>query len=108
MKLDHAGNMTQGKLLEFLENIAFSMSAGYLSNLLIKNLGDFEAEYNQVYKYTSGLESSSWQHIDQTSARVKGVNQTTNVICNPFSTQSTQLQQRRPTSVIGFCKTHKN
>ncbi|MHC5763495.1 hypothetical protein [Nostoc sp.] len=54
MSLYYGGNMTQGKLLEFLENIGISMSAGYLSNLLIKNLGDFEAEYNQVY--TSGLE----------------------------------------------------
>jgi regulator of replication initiation timing len=37
MSLYYGGNMTQGKLLEFLENIGISMSAGYLSNLLIKN-----------------------------------------------------------------------
>jgi Transposase IS66 family len=99
ISLYYGGNMTQGKLLEFLENIGISMSAGYLSNLLIKNSGDFEAEYNQVY--TSGLESSSWQHIDQTSARVKGINHTTNVICNPFYTvYSTTLKKDR-LSVIG-------
>ena len=34
--------MTQGKLLEFFEDLGISMSAGYLSNLLIKNPGDFE------------------------------------------------------------------
>ena len=33
MSLYYGGNMTQGKLLEFLENIGISMSAGYLSNL---------------------------------------------------------------------------
>jgi regulator of replication initiation timing len=99
MSLYYGGNMTQGKLLEFLENIAISMSAGYLSNLLIKNLGDFEVEYNQVY--TSGLESSSWQHIDQTSARVKGVNQTTNVICNPFYTVYSTTTKKDRLSVIG-------
>jgi hypothetical protein len=99
LSLYYGGNMTQGKLLEFLENIGISMSAGYLSNLLIKNLEDFEAEYNQVY--TSGLESSSWQHIDQTSARVKGVNQTTNVICNPFYTVYSTTAKKDRLSVIG-------
>lgn len=41
--------MTQGKLLEFLEDIGISMSAGYLSNLLIKNHSYFESELNEVY-----------------------------------------------------------
>lgn len=33
MSLYYGGNMTQGKLLELLEDIGISMSAGYLSNL---------------------------------------------------------------------------
>lgn len=105
ISLYYGGNMTQGKLLEFLENIGVSMSAGYLSNLLIKKLDDFEAEYNQVY--TSGLESSSWQHIDQTSARVKGVNQTTNVICNPFYTVYSTTAKKDRLSVIGVLQNRK-
>ncbi|MDF5730054.1 MAG: hypothetical protein PUP92_19075 [Rhizonema sp. PD38] len=93
------GNMTQGKLLELLEDIGISMSAGYLSNLLIKNQSDFEAEFNEVY--VSGLASSNWQHLDQTSTRVKGVNHTTNVICNPlYTVYSTTLKKDR-LSVLG-------
>ena len=84
ISLYYGGNMTQGKLLEFLEDIGISMSAGYLSNLLIKNHADFKAEKTAVY--LSGLESSPWQHFDQTAARVGGVNHTTNVICNPLYT----------------------
>jgi hypothetical protein len=84
MSLYYGGNMTQGKLLEFLEDIGISMSAGYLSNLLIKNQEVFVAEYQEVY--TEGLASSPWQHFDQTGARVSGVNHTTNVICNPLYT----------------------
>lgn len=84
ISLYYGGNMTQGKLLEFLEDIGISISAGYLSNLLIKNHTDFESEKNEVY--ASGLESSHWQHFDQTGARVGGVNYTTNVVCNPFYT----------------------
>ncbi len=84
ISLYYGGNMTQGKLLEFLEDIGISMSAGHLSNLLIKNHSDFEAEKTEVY--LAGLASSPWQHFDQTGARVGGVNYTTNVICNPLYT----------------------
>jgi regulator of replication initiation timing len=99
MSLYYGGNMTQGKLLEMLEDIGISMSAGYLSNLLIKNQGDFEAEFNEVY--VSGLESSPWQHLDQTSARVKGVNHTTNVICNPLYTVYSTTRKKDRLSVLG-------
>ena len=94
MSLYYGGNMTQGKLLEFLEDLGISMSAGYLSNLLIKNQEVFVAEYQQVY--TEGLASSPWQHFDQTGARVGGVNHTTNVICNPLYTiyQTTRNKDR--------------
>lgn len=84
LSLYYGGNMTQGKLLEFLEDIGISMSAGYLSNLLIKNHSDFENEKSEIY--SSGLASSPWQHFDQTAARVAGVNYTTNVVCNPLYT----------------------
>ena len=73
ISLYYGGNMTQGKLLEFLEDIGISMSAGHLSNLL-KNQEDFETEKDEVYH--SGLASSPWQPFDQTAARVKGVNYT--------------------------------
>lgn len=99
ISLYYGGNMTQGKLLEFLENIGISMSAGYLSNLLIKKHSGFEVEFNEVY--IEGLASSSWQHFDQTSARVKGVNHTTNVICNPlYTVYSTTVKKDRLT-VLG-------
>ena len=84
ISLYYGGNMTQSKLLEFLENIGISISAGHLSHLLIKNHQEFEAEKEEIY--SAGLASSPWQHLDQTSARVAGVNQTTNIICNPFYT----------------------
>ncbi len=92
--LYYGGNMTQGKLLEFCEALGILMSAGYLSNLLIKNPGDFETEFNEVYR--EGLASSPWQHLDQTGARVGGVNYTTNIICNPLYTvyRTTRNQDR--------------
>ena len=56
ISLYYGGNMTQSKIREFLENIGISMSAGYLSNLLIKNPEVFFSEYEEVYTY--GLASS--------------------------------------------------
>ena len=84
ISLYYGGNMTQGKLLELLANIDISMSAGHLSNLLIKNHQRFEREKDEICE--EGLASSPWQHLDQTSARVAGVNYTTNIIGNPFYT----------------------
>ena len=77
-----------------LEDLGISISAGYLSSLLITNLSDWETEFNEVYR--EGLASSPWQHLDQTGARVSGVNYTTNIICNPLYTvyQTTRNKDR--------------
>ncbi|MEG4900254.1 hypothetical protein QUA91_09215, partial [Microcoleus sp. F10-A1] len=91
--------MTQGKLLDFLSNIGISMSAGYLSNLVVKKSLNFESEFNEVY--VSGLASSPWQHLDQTSARVKGINHTTNIICNPLYTVDCTTLRKDRLSVLG-------
>ncbi len=96
--LYYGGNMTQGKLLEFLEDLGISMSAGYLSNLLIKNPGELETEFNEVYR--EGLASSPWQHLDQTGARVGGVNYTTNIICNPLYTVYRTTRNKDRLSVL--------
>ena len=84
ISLYYGSNMTQGKLLEFLADLGISISAGYLSNLLIKNHEYFHTEKSEIYE--AGLASSPWQHFDQTSARVSGLNYTTNIVCNPIYT----------------------
>jgi hypothetical protein len=101
LSLYYGGNMTQGKLLEFLEDLGVKISAGYLSNLLIKNQDNFEQEKNQVYE--AGLNSSPWHNFDQTGARVGGVNHTTNVLCNPLYTiYWTTLSKDRLTVLQGL------
>ncbi len=84
LSLYYGGNLTQGKLLDWLADLGISISAGYLVNLLIKNVGEFGQEPDAVY--ATGLASSPWQHFDQTGARVGGVNYMTNVVCNPWYT----------------------
>ena len=80
----YACNVAEPKLLELLRSIGVVISAGQLSNLLIKQQADFHAEKAAVY--AAGLGSSPWQHLDQTSTRVDGVNQQCHVVCNPLYT----------------------
>ena len=105
ISLYYGSNITQGKLLDFLGDIGISISAGYLSNLLIKNHEDFQTEKNEVY--SEGIASSPWQHFDQTSARVSGVNYTTNIICNPlYTVYFTTLKKDRLTVLKGLQNTN--
>ena len=64
----YACNVAEPKLLELFRNVGVVISAGELSNLLIKQQTDFHAEKAAVY--AAGLRSSPWQHYDQTSTRV--------------------------------------
>ena len=74
--------MTEPKIEEFLGHIGVSISAGQVSNLLIKNQDVWHDEKEAVWR--AGLASSDWQHIDDTSTRVNGENQHCHVVCNPL------------------------
>jgi hypothetical protein len=94
MTLYFGCGMSEPKILELYENIGVAMSAGQLSNLLIKEQDDFHAEKEAVYE--AGLRSSPWQHTDTTSTRVDGVNQNCHIVCNPLYTiYSTTLRKDR-------------
>jgi hypothetical protein len=80
----HGGLMSEPKIIEFLENVGIQISKGTLSNLLVKGHEEFHAEKEAVYE--AGLASSTYQHIDDTSTRVNGQNQSCHVVCNPYYT----------------------
>lgn len=82
LTLYYASGMTEPKIEEFLGHIGVSISAGQVSNLLIKNQDTWHDEKNAVWR--AGLASSNWQHIDDTSTRVNGENQHCHVVCNPL------------------------
>lgn len=82
--LYHAANMSEPKVSEFFGFVGLHLSAGEVSNLLIKDQDEFHAEKEAVY--AAGLRSSPWQHVDETSTRVKGVNEHCHTVCNPLYT----------------------
>lgn len=79
LALYYEGGMSEPKILEVLETVGLSISAGQLSDLLIKDQDLFHAERAAVVK--AGLESSPWQHLDSTGTRVNGDNQHCHVLC---------------------------
>jgi hypothetical protein len=84
LTLYFGGGMSEPKILGLYENVGVQISAGELSNLLIKAQDEFHSERDEVY--AAGLGSSPWQHTDQTSTRVNGQNQHCHIVCNPLYT----------------------
>lgn len=76
--------ITEPKILEFVEHIGIQISLGQISNMLIKGQDEFHAESNAVFE--AGQRCSPYQHIDDTSTRVDGQNQNCHVLCNPVYT----------------------
>ena len=79
-----ACNVAEPKLLEFFANVGIHLSAGELSNWLIKDWPELHAEKAAIYE--AGLRSSPWQHLDDTATRVNGQNAHCHVVCNPLYT----------------------
>lgn len=82
LALYYALGMTESRIGEFFDIAGVSISAGQISNLLIKEKEEWHDEKEAVYQ--AGLASSDWQHMDDTSTRVDGQNQHCHVVCNPF------------------------
>jgi len=74
--------MSEEKIHQMLSDIGIQISAGHISNIIIKDNDDFYQEKSAIIK--AGLESSDYQHIDDTGARVNGTNQYFSVLCNDY------------------------
>lgn len=82
--LAYAGQMSEAKILEVLRGVGLQVSAGTLSNWLIKETGEFAAEQAAVYE--AGLRHGAYQHYDDTTTRVKGALWWCHIVDNPLMT----------------------
>ena len=89
---------SEPKILEFFENVGIHISAGEISNLLIKKQESFHAEKEAVY--AAGLQSSPWQQTDDTLTRVNGQNRHCHVVCNPVYTSYHTRASKERLSVL--------
>ncbi len=97
--------MSEEKIHQMLTDIGIRISAGEISNIITKGHEGFHQEKADIIK--AGIHSSSYQHIDDTGARVKGTNQHFSVLCNDyFSAFFIHLKKDRLT-VIGILSQEK-
>ena len=90
---------SEPKILEFFENVGIHISAGEISNLLIKKQDSFHTEKDVVYE--AGLQSSPWQQTDDTLTRVNGQNEHCHIVCNPVYTSYHTRASKERLSVLG-------
>ncbi|MFL5706711.1 MAG: hypothetical protein ACJ8AG_28405, partial [Ktedonobacteraceae bacterium] len=84
LSLYYAARMSEPKILELVHTVGMHISAGQLSDVLIKDQEQCHAEREAVVR--AGLTSRPWQHLDSTGTSVNGKNEHGHVLCNPFST----------------------
>jgi cell division protein FtsB len=82
LTLYHVANVSEPKIHEFLENVGVWISKATISRILTEDNDLFHEEKSEIFQ--SGLNSTTYQQIDDTSARVNGNNWYTQIICNPY------------------------
>src|SRR2546426_4961420 len=84
LTLYYADGMSEPKILDFLQTVGMSISAGQLSDMLIKDQGLFHAERAHVVQ--AGLSRSPPQHLGNTGTPGNGQNEPRHIPCNPVYT----------------------
>jgi FtsZ-binding cell division protein ZapB len=93
-----ACQMTEPKILALLEHIGVQISAGEISNLVVKGHAPFHQEKRAVFE--AGLRSSPWQQTDDTATRVNGQNHHCHIVDNPLHTTYLTLPGKDRLSVL--------
>ena len=91
-------NMSESKIRDFFTNAGVLISAGTISNILIKDNDHFHQEKKDLV--IAGLESTAYQQLDDTKARVNGQNHHTHILCNQYYTAFVTTPNKNRLSVI--------
>lgn len=101
LALAYASGVSQPKIRELLQTVGITISAGEISNLLIKGHAIFHQERQEIVR--AGVASTSYAHLDSTATRVSGRNHACHVLCNPYYTAySTQPGKDRVSLVAAL------
>jgi len=98
LALYYADGMSEPKILDLLQTVGLLISAGQISDLLIKGQEQFHAERAHVLQ--AGLSSSPWQHLDSTGTAVNGTNEQCHILCNPWYTAYCTLPAKDRLSLL--------
>ena len=78
------GGMSEKRLLGFFQNFGIEISQPYISQQWTGGYELFHQEKSDLYR--AGIAASDYVHIDDTSARVNGINHYCQVVCSPLFT----------------------
>ena len=98
LALYYAAGMSEPKILDLLQTVGMYISAGQLSDFLVKEQELFHTERAAVVK--AGLASSPWQHLDSTGTAVNGKNEQCHILCNPLYTTYCTLPSKDRLSLL--------
>ena len=101
----YGAQMSEPKVAELLRSVGVQISDGQVSNLLIKDHTVFHAEKAALYQ--TGLASSPWQHLDDTSTRVNGQNGYCHIVCNPLYTAYFTTATKDRLTVLDVLTNHR-
>ncbi len=82
--LKYIANTSQPKIREFLENCGTDISQSTISRILTNDETGFNQEKIDIF--LSALEHTPYHQIDDTTVRVNGQNQYSQIFCNPYYT----------------------
>jgi len=82
--LKYVANMSQPKIQELLENCGIQISQATISRILTNDETGFNQEKKDIFR--AALESTPYHQIDDTTVRVNGNNQYSQILCNPYYT----------------------
>ncbi len=91
-------NVSETKILELFHNLNIRIASGTISNILIKKKEVFHQEKEEIVK--AGLQSTRYQQIDDTGARVGGQNYHTHILCNPLYTAYFTTEKKDRLTII--------
>jgi len=76
--------MSEPKILELLENSGIFISQSTISRILTNDESGFNKEKDDIFR--AALQATPFQQIDDTTVRVNGKNQYSQIFCNPYYT----------------------
>ena len=97
--LSYSGGMSEPKIIEFVAQMGVHLSKGIVSEWLSRQTASWQKEADEIL--VAGLGSTSWQHLDDTSTRVDGVNHYCHILCNPFYTAYATRRHKDRLTVVG-------
>jgi len=91
-------NVSEAKILESLHHFGVEISAGQIAKMVHDYTGKFQKEREKILK--EGLQSTPYQHYDDTGTRVNGKSKYCHILGNPFFTYYSTCPRKDRLTVI--------